>query len=86
MRRRFNPCMAIHSSILAWKNFIDRGAWQHAVHRITKSRTRLNPLSKHETLHIILKQNISKRRRNIKKSKREAPLAFVVKLIWWCYS
>ena len=31
--------MATHSSILAWKNPMDRGAWWAAVHGITKSRT-----------------------------------------------
>ena len=31
--------MAIHSSILAWKNPMDRGAWQVTVHGVTKSRT-----------------------------------------------
>ena len=30
-----------HSSILAWRNRIDRGAWWAAVHGITKSRTQL---------------------------------------------
>ena len=28
--------MATHSSILAWKNPMDRGAWRAAVHEITK--------------------------------------------------
>ena len=32
--------MATHSSILAWPNPMDRGAWWAAVHRVTKSRTR----------------------------------------------
>ena len=30
--------MATHSSILAWKNFMDRGAWQAAVHRVARDR------------------------------------------------
>ena len=34
--------MATHSSILAWRIPIDRGAWWAAVHGVTKSRTRLN--------------------------------------------
>ena len=34
--------MAIHSSTLAWKNPMDRGAWWAAVHGVTKSRTRLS--------------------------------------------
>ena len=33
--------MATHSSILAWRIPMDRGAWQAIVHGITKSRTRL---------------------------------------------
>ena len=31
--------MATHSSILAWKNPMDRGAWWTAVYGVTKSRT-----------------------------------------------
>ena len=34
--------MATHSSILAWRISMDRGAWQATVHGITKSRTRLS--------------------------------------------
>ena len=34
--------MATHSSILAWRIPMDRGAWQAAVHGVAKSRTRLN--------------------------------------------
>ena len=33
--------MATHSSILAWRIPMDRGAWQTAVHGVTKSQTRL---------------------------------------------
>ena len=33
--------MATCSSILAWKNPMDRGAWQAIVHGVAKSRTRL---------------------------------------------
>ena len=29
--------MATHSSILAWKIAMDRGAWQAKVHEVTKS-------------------------------------------------
>ena len=29
--------MATHSSILAWKNTMDRGAWWATVHGVTKS-------------------------------------------------
>ena len=31
--------MAAHSSILAWRIAMDRGAWQATVHGVTKSRT-----------------------------------------------
>ena len=31
--------MAIHSSILAWRIPMDRGAWQATVHGVTKSWT-----------------------------------------------
>ena len=30
--------MATQSSILAWKNPMDRGAWQGTVHGVTKSQ------------------------------------------------
>ena len=33
--------MATHSSILAWRILMDRGAWQAKVYGVTKSRTRL---------------------------------------------
>jgi len=31
--------MATHSSILAWRIHMDRGAWRAAVHRVAKSQT-----------------------------------------------
>ena len=34
--------MATHSSILAWRIPMDRGAWQAEVHRVTKSRIQLS--------------------------------------------
>ena len=34
--------MATHSSILAWRIPMDRGAWRAAVHEVTKSWTRLS--------------------------------------------
>ena len=33
--------MATHSSILAWRIHIDRGAWQATIHGVAQSRTRL---------------------------------------------
>ena len=38
--------MATHSSILAWKNPMDRGASQAIVHRVTKNQAQLKQLSK----------------------------------------
>ena len=34
--------MATHSSILVWKNPMDRGSWQATVHGVAKSQTRLS--------------------------------------------
>ena len=34
--------MATHSSILAWRIPIDRGAWWATVHGVTKSQTQLS--------------------------------------------
>ena len=34
--------MATHSSILAWRIPVDRGAWRAAVDMVTKSQTRLS--------------------------------------------
>ena len=39
--------MATHSSILAWRIAMDRGAWRTTVHRVAKSQTWLQPLSMH---------------------------------------
>ena len=33
---------ATHSSILAWRHSINRGAWQTTVHGVTKSQTGLS--------------------------------------------
>ena len=33
--------MATHSSLLAWENPVDRGAWQATVHVVSKSWTQL---------------------------------------------
>ena len=37
--------MATHSSILAWRIPMDRGAWWATIHKVTKSWARLKPLS-----------------------------------------
>ena len=39
--------MATHSSILAWKNPMDQGAWQATVHGVEKSWTRLSDFPLH---------------------------------------
>ena len=39
--------MAIHSSILAWRIPMDRGAWRATVHGVAKSRTRLSDTTQH---------------------------------------
>ena len=45
--------LATHSSILVWKNPMDRGAWQATVHRVTKSRTRLSTCQQYINIYII---------------------------------
>ena len=37
--------MATHSSILAWRIPMDRGAWRAIVHRVAQSQTQLKQLS-----------------------------------------
>ena len=44
---RLEEGMATHSSILAWRIPMDRGACQATVHMVTKSWTRLKELSAH---------------------------------------
>ena len=39
--------MATHSSILAWRVPMDRGAWRAADHGVMKSRTRLSDSAEH---------------------------------------
>ena len=42
--------MATHSSILAWKIPMDKGAWWATVHRVAKSWTRRKQLSVHRLI------------------------------------
>ena len=39
--------VATHSSILAWRILMDRGAWQATVHGVANSQTRLSNEAKH---------------------------------------
>ena len=41
--------MATHSSIVAWRIPMDRGAWWAAVHGVSKSQTQLNNQAQHST-------------------------------------
>ena len=41
--------MATHSSILAWRIPMDRGAWWATVHGVAKSWTRLSDQAEHST-------------------------------------
>ena len=43
--------VAIHSSILAWRIPMDRGAWWATVHGITQSQTRLRDYVQHSTVY-----------------------------------
>ena len=45
--RSLEDGMATHSSILAWRILMHRGAWWAIVHGIAKSRTHLNGLAQH---------------------------------------
>ena len=49
--------MATHFSILAWKNSMDRGAWQATAYRVTKSWTQL---SNWAHMHVCVFQEYSK--------------------------
>ena len=40
--RKLEKGMLTHCSILAWRNPMDRGAWQATVHEVAKSQTRLS--------------------------------------------
>ena len=42
--------MATHSSILAWRILMERGAWRATVHGVTKSQTQLKTLNTHAQL------------------------------------
>ena len=48
--------MAPHSSPLAWKNPMDRGAWWAAVHGVMKSQTRLSDFTFTFDFHALEKE------------------------------
>ena len=48
--------MAPHSSTLAWKNPMDRGAWWAAVHGVAKSGTRLSDFTFTFPFHALEKE------------------------------
>ena len=48
--------MAPHSSTLAWKNPMDRGAWKAAVHGFARSRTRLSDFTFNFHFHALEKE------------------------------
>ena len=45
--------MANHSSTLAWRIPMDRGAWWATVHGVAKSQTRLSDSAQHTTVYKI---------------------------------
>ena len=47
---RLEQGMATHSSILAWRIPMDRGAWRTTVHGVAQSQTRLSNQTQHSTL------------------------------------
>ena len=48
--------MALHSSTLAWKNPMDRGAWWAAVHGVPQSRTQLSDFTFSFHFHALEKE------------------------------
>ena len=48
--------MAPHSSTLAWKNPMDRGAWKAAVHGVAKNSTRLSDFTYTFHFHALAKE------------------------------
>ena len=48
--------MATHSSVLAWKNLMDRGAWGATVHGVAKSRTQLSDFTFTFYFHTVEKE------------------------------
>ena len=47
--------METHSSVLAWRIPMDRGAWRVTIHGVAKSRTRLSDEGQHSTQSLVVK-------------------------------
>ena len=48
---------ATHSSILAWRIPMDRGAWRATVHGVTKSWTQLKQLSMQAQITLVIRKS-----------------------------
>ena len=61
LERSLEKGMATHSSILAWRILMDRGAWRATVHGVSKNRTRLSDQAQFpgEKLPHVLNQRVS---------------------------
>ena len=86
--------MGTHSSTLAWRIPMDRGAWQSTVHRVAKSRTRLEQLSTHTVFCLQNEQSFLSRvhlgggvRRRLQFSSLTSTSCFLLfcqeKCVWW---
>ena len=51
--------MATHSSILAWRIPMDRGAWWTVVHGVTKSQPLLSNKYTHTALRVIVRKPLA---------------------------
>ena len=49
--------VATHSSILAWRVHVDRGAWRATIHGVTKSWTRLSDQAQHSTSCVLFEDS-----------------------------
>ena len=68
--------MATHSSILAWRIPMDRGAWRTMVHGVAKSWTRLSDSAPHSTRKLMFRDILLRERpisRSLTDPSRERP-------------
>ena len=68
--------IASHSSILAWRIPMDRGAWRATVHRVAKSWTRLKGLSTHERMRMKVSRGSSPRHKDAWPTRVLGPVEF----------